>query len=287
MIAAFLGAALAAWGVLGELDDRQAKRFLGAPRRPALPRSKIAQARSLLGGASLSELPLRSVQALSFAVVLVFVWALLARSLSLTLLSVALAVVIGYAWTLRRRWTLAARIEGQLPDAASLMASAIAAGANPFQSLQAAAAETPNPLGGELARAVQRVELNTTLERSLRILAEDVGSKDLSALVAAISIARVTGGNLARLLRDTTDFLRDEQRLRADARALSAQARYSAQMIGVMPLALFTIFESLFPSYVTPLTTTTVGLAILAYCGLSTALGFYVIWRIATGIEQQ
>jgi Flp pilus assembly protein TadB len=137
-----------------------------------------------------------------------------------------------------------------------------------------------------LERAVGRAQVTATAEEALRAVREEVGSRDVSSLVAALAIGRVTGGNLARLLREGAQFLREEQRLRADARALSAQARYSSQMIGAMPLVLFLLFEALFPSFVAPLTDTTPGLLILGYCVASTALGFYLIWRIAAAIER-
>src|SRR5439155_5031759 len=167
-----------------------------------------------------------------------------------------------------------------------VMANALSAGSTLFQALEAAARETPAPLGALLQRAVGRAQLATPIEDTLKRLGDEVGSRDVRNLVAALAIQRTTGGDLAKLLRESVTFLREEQRLRADAHALSAQARYSAQMIGVMPLALFAIFYALFPSFVEPLTNTTPGLLILSYCLLSSALGFYFIWRIATGIER-
>jgi Flp pilus assembly protein TadB len=57
-------------------------------------------------------------------------------------------------------------------------------------------------------------------------------------------------------------------------------------MIGVMPAGLFALFHAMFPSFVEPLTSTTPGLLIVTYAIASSALGFYLIWRIATAIER-
>jgi len=284
-----LGATIVAYLALDELELVRYGRFvrdaLGVDR-PSVPTFRVPDLGGVWVRVSAGELPVRTIQLISGGAVLIFVIGLVTRSLTLSMLGALGGILVGYAWTQRRRWTLAARVERQLPEAMTVMANALSAGSTLFQALEAAAVETPAPLGPLLRAAASRAQLVTTIEDSLRQLADDVGSRDVRNLVAALAISRTTGGDLARLLRESVAFLREEQRLRADAHALSAQARYSAQMIGVMPLALFAIFYALFPSFVEPLTTTTAGLLILSYCLLSSALGFYVIWRIATGIER-
>ena len=232
------------------------------------------------------ELPLRTIQTAAVATLVMFAAGLALRSLTISSAAALVAILTGYAWTQRRRWTLAARVERPLPEAMIVMANALSAGGTVFQALESAAQETPPPLGFLLQRAVSRAHLGATVEEALIELRDEVGSRDVSNLVVALAIQRATGGDLARLLRESAEFLKEEQRLRADARALSAQARYSAQMIGVMPIALFALFYAFFPSFIEPLTSTTLGLLILAYSFASSMLGFYAIWRIATGIER-
>jgi len=284
-----LGMALVAYVLLDEWElvrhGRWVRRAL-VTDRPVGRTLRPPDLRAVWSGINAGELPLRTIQLASGLSLLVFLLGLLARSLTLSMLAVLGGIVVGYAWTQRRHWTLAARVERQLPEAMTVMANALSAGSTLFQAIEAAATETPAPLGPLLRRVVGRAQLATTIEDALKELGDDVGSRDVRNLVAALAIQRTTGGDLAKLLRESVGFLREEQRLRADAHALSAQARYSAQMIGVMPLALFAIFYALFPSFVEPLTTTAPGLLILSYCVLSTAIGFYFIWRIATGIER-
>jgi tight adherence protein B len=286
-LVAGLGAVILMYLVLDEWElvrhGRSLRRALVSegPRRRRTPDPRGVWSRINSG-----ELPLRTIQIASGLAILVFVLGLVTRSLTLTMLGAIGGIVAGYAWTQRRRWTVAVRVERQLPEAMTVMANALSAGSTLFQALEAAAAETPPPLGPLLRRAVGRAQLATSIEDALKQLGDEVGSRDVRNLVAALAIQRTTGGDLAKLLRESVAFLREEQRLRADAHALSAQARYSSQMIGVMPLGLFAIFYALFPSFVEPLTATTPGLLILSYCMVSSAIGFYLIWRIATGIER-
>jgi tight adherence protein B len=281
-----LGVAIVAYVALEELEivrhGRWIRRSLsGAPQ----PRRTWVGPREFWERMSAGELPLRAIQAGAAATLLLFIIGLAVRSLTLSLLAALVGIAAGYAFTQRRRWTLAARVDAQLAEAMTVVANALSAGSTLFQALEAAARETPAPLGVLLRDVVQRAQLATTVEEGLRDLRDRVGSRDLASFVSALAIQRTTGGDLAGLLRQTVDFLREEQRLRADARALSAQARYSAQMIGVLPFALFALFYAMFPSFVEPLTSTTPGLVILTYAIASSALGFYLIWRIAMRIE--
>ncbi len=283
-----LAAILLTYSALEELELFRHGRWLRRTLVTALaPRpGPSAVLREIWRRAGSGELPIRAIQVASLATLAVFVAGLALRSLGISLLAGLIGVGTGYAWAQRQRWTLAARVDRQLPDAITLLANALSAGATLFQALEAAVKETPAPLGPLLERAVAQAQLATTVDEALSRLRDDVGSADLNNLIATLAIQRTTGGDLARLLRESAEFLKEEQRLRADARALSAQARYSAQMIGVMPAALFGLFYALFPSFVEPLTNTTPGLLILAYCLASSVFGFYLIWRIATGIER-
>ena len=190
----------------------------GSARRPR----PSLEMRAIWARVNTGELPLRTIQLAGAAALLVFILGLIGRSLTLSMLGAVGGIVVGYAWTQRRRWTLAARVERQLPEAMTVMANALSAGSTLFQALEAAARETPPPLGALLERAVRRAQLAAPIEETLKRLGDEVGSRDVRNLVAALAIQRTTGGDLAKLLRESVTFLREEQRLRADAHALSA-----------------------------------------------------------------
>lgn len=263
--------------------ERARHLVLGAgPRsRHTLPRIRDVWWQLISG-----ELPLRLIQVAAASTAALFVLGFALRSLTLTLGAAAVAVGGGFVWGQRQKWTLAARVSDQLPTTLTVIADAISAGATLFRALETAAAETSPPLGTMLRSVVTSAELNQPIEEALGVLSRSARSRDIEAVVAALAIHRTTGGDLARLLRELADFLREEQRLRRDARALSAQARYSAQLIGAMPLLLFVVFFAFFPSFIEPLTSTAIGLVVLAYCIVSCGLGFYFVWRIASGIAR-
>jgi tight adherence protein B len=58
----------------------------------------------------------------------------------------------------------------------------------------------------------------------------------MDALVAACVLQRRAGGDLARLLRESARALEDQARLEADVRSATAQARFTALLVVLLPL---------------------------------------------------
>ena len=64
-----------------------------------------------------------------------------------------------------------------------------------------------------------------------------VRSPRMDTLVAACLLQRRVGGDLARLLRDTARGMEDQQRLEDEVRAATAQARFTALTVVLLPVA--------------------------------------------------
>ena len=61
-------------------------------------------------------------------------------------------------------------------------------------------------------------------------------SQGLDTIVAAALLQRSSGGDLALLLRDCARALEDQDRLERDARAATAQARFTGLIVVMLPL---------------------------------------------------
>ena len=62
-------------------------------------------------------------------------------------------------------------------------------------------------------------------------------SPDFAWAVMAIRIQREVGGNLAELLMTVADTMIQRERLRRDVKALTAEGRMSAIVLGLLPIA--------------------------------------------------
>ena len=121
-------------------------------------------------------------------------------------------------------------------------------------SLRAAVAETAAGLGGapgqELRRVAGELALGATTEAALDAMRARARSHGIDTVVAACLLQRRSGGDLARLLRDCARALEDHERLLRDARAATAQARFTGLIVVALPLAGGALAELANPGYV-------------------------------------
>jgi tight adherence protein B len=90
--------------------------------------------------------------------------------------------------------------------------------------------------GVELRRCAAELELGLPVDEALERLRAKAGSRRYDTLVAACLLQRRAGGDLALLLRDCARSFEDEARLLGDARAATAQARFTGLVVVLLPL---------------------------------------------------
>jgi tight adherence protein B len=139
-----------------------------------------------------------------------------------------------FAWR-RRRWTAA--LAGGAPVAARSIADALGGG----QSIRGAIAEAARVGGAgaasdaELRGCAAALGLGASTTAALDALRQRAGCAAWDTLVAAILLNRDAGGDLAGLLRDLAQDLESSRRVEADARAATAQARFTGWMVAALP----------------------------------------------------
>lgn len=170
-----------------------------------------------------------------------------------------------------------------LPDALSLVASALAAGHSLGQAITTAV-RAGGPLAGELARVEARVTLGESVPDALATVAERLQSEELQWVVVAIRINARIGGDLATLLTTIASTLRERETLRRTARVLSAEGRLSAWVLGALPVGFVALLLLLRPEHLAPLIADGRGWSlVLLACGLFTV---GVLWlRRAVALE--
>ncbi len=151
------------------------------------------------------------------------------------------------------------KFEKQLPDTLTLLSTSLRAGYSLLQAVEAVAGEAPNPTAREFGRAIAEARLGRTVGDSLRGITDRTQSKDFEWAVMAIEIQREVGGNLAEVLQTVGDTMRARNRLKGEIRALTAEGRISAYVLGALPFVMALFLWTTNPAYLQPLIDETFG----------------------------
>lgn len=169
----------------------------------------------------------------------------------------------------------------QLGDIINMMVSALRAGYSVLQAMEVVAKEMDPPASEEFDRVVKEVQLGLPMDRALDNLLRRVPSDDLDMTITAIKVQQEVGGNLAEVL-DTISFtIRERVRIKGEIRALTAQARYSAYLVGMLPIIVAVIVYMINPTFMGPMFQHQCGWIMLGVAGLTMVIGFFVMRKIA------
>src|SRR6202030_1817355 len=124
------------------------------------------------------------------------------------------------------------------PDALDLIGRGVKAGLPVNEALRVAGHEIADPVGSELRRAVDQVQIGVQMIDALQETADRVRVADFRFLVVALSLQSKTGGSLAETLANLSKVIRARKALRLKARALSSEAKASAAVLAVLPFVI-------------------------------------------------
>ena len=168
------------------------------------------------------------------------------------------------------------RFENQLPDTLNLIATSLRAGYSLLQAVEAVGQEAPEPTRREFGRAMSEIRLGRSVTDALQDIAIRIESQDFDWAVLAISIQREVGGNLAEVLQTTAETMLQRNRLRREMKALTAEGRISAIVLGSLPFFLFGIIWVVNPDYMQPMLESTSG--IIAMVGAFVLILVGIFW---------
>lgn len=165
------------------------------------------------------------------------------------------------------------RRDAQLPATLERLASSLRGGGAPTTAFVAVAATTPAPLGSDLRVAAVEIEHGAPMAAAIDRWADAPGASPAVQLAAAaLGLGVDAGGQVARSLDRVAATLRERRELQAEVRALATQARASAAVLALAPLAFTALVSTIEPGMVHFLVATPVGvLCLLAGLGLEGA----------------
>jgi tight adherence protein B len=172
------------------------------------------------------------------------------------------------------------KLEQQLPEALSMIVSALRVGQSLIASLGAVAQESPEPIAGEMRKCFEEQNYGVDLRSALLHLVRRVPVQDFRIFVAAVLIHKESGGNLAEVLEKVAQTTLDRFRMKRQVRVHTAQGRLSGWVLSCLPVALGLGMYLVNPDGLSILWKTEPGLKILYAAAAMDIAGALIIRKI-------
>jgi tight adherence protein B len=173
------------------------------------------------------------------------------------------------------------KFEEQLPDAIDLFTRTMRAGHNIHSGLETIAKETADPVRMEFKKLMEELALGSQVEPALHDLGKRVPLLDLKFFITALILQRQTGANMVSVLENLSTLVRERLNMAAKLQAHTAQQRFSAALLCLLPVVVGLGFYILKPEYVRLLWTDPVGIKFFTYAIISEIVGILIIRKIA------
>jgi tight adherence protein B len=269
--AAGAAAVLGAWEALADADGRRVGSWLGRAAAPVV--------RAGEEGSEPTARERRRLGVLAAAVMAGGGWLLAGVPVAI---AAGLAGPAAAAGVVRaRRRSFSDRLACEAASVARALADGLSSGSSIRAALTAAGAGMGGAAGAALRETGRALALGETTDAALERLRRRAGSPAWDTLVAAILLQRDAGGDLAGLLRDLATSLEAAERIERDARTATAQARFTAWLVGLLPVGGVAVAELAAPGFVAGLLAHPVSLSLAAAAAVLQGIGLVAVRRLA------
>jgi tight adherence protein B len=127
----------------------------------------------------------------------------------------------------------------QFPVALDVFVRGLRAGHPVASALELVSGEMSDPIGSEFGLVQDEVTYGADLRDALQSMADRCGVEDMQMFVVSLSIQQETGGNLAEILENLSQVIRERAAMLMKVRALSSEGRMTALILTLLPVGSF------------------------------------------------
>ena len=141
------------------------------------------------------------------------------------------------------------KMQDQFPVALDVFVRGLRAGHPVAAALDLLTVEMPDPIGSQFGMVVDEVTYGADLRDALHSMAERWDLADMRMFVVSLSVQSETGGNLAEILENLSQVIRERQSLLLKVRALSSEGRMTAVVLTALPILAFSALLMFNPGF--------------------------------------
>lgn len=160
------------------------------------------------------------------------------------------------------------------PDAVDMVSRLLRAGTPITYAIQVVGEEAPPPVNEVFKTIADQIRIGIPVGEALDMSSKMVALPDFRFFAVAAIMQYSTGGNLVSTLEELSQIMRKRQAARLKARAVSAEIRFSAYVLGSLPIMVTGALLIIDPGYLAPLLNDPRGRVILSFAGGGLLLAF-------------
>lgn len=168
----------------------------------------------------------------------------------------------------------------QFADGIDVIVRGVKSGLPLAQCMQIVAQESSEPLRSEFKALIDGISMGVPLGQNMQRFYDRMPLPEVNFFGIVLVIQQKTGGNLAEALGNLSTVLRSRKLLKEKIKALSAEAKASAMIIGALPFLVGGLVYVTRPDYMAPLFNTDTGKLILMGCALMMGAGIFTMKRM-------
>lgn len=172
------------------------------------------------------------------------------------------------------------KIQDQFPVALDVFVRGLRAGHPIAAALDLLTVEMPDPIGSQFGIVVDEVTYGADLRDALSSMADRWDLEDMRMFVVSLAVQNETGGNLAEILENLSQVIRERASMMLKVRALSSEGRMTAAMLTGLPILAFVLLFLGNPRFYLDVSDDPAFVPGFVGLGILYAIGFYTIRRL-------
>lgn len=186
----------------------------------------------------------------------------LTSSLSLAFL---VPVLAGFPSFYLERWQLKKRVllSEQLAPWLTILSNSLKSAPNITDAFEASTALVQSPLREEIELLIKEVQMGEHLEFAMKRSAERIRSPLYSSVMTTLLIGRKSGGNLPKILSESSGILREMERLEGVVRTKTAEGKSQTFVMALLPFVIVAALHRVDPTMLPKLLESRGGMIIL------------------------
>lgn len=168
----------------------------------------------------------------------------------------------------------------EFPNSVDVIVRGVKAGLPINDCLGIIAKESKAPVGPEFQKIVESQQMGMTMGEAINKLYDNIPLAETNFFGIVISIQQGAGGNLSEALGNLSNVLRDRKKMDEKIKAMSAEAKASAGIIGSLPFCVTLLIYITTPEYISLLFTHPTGHMILGASAIWMSMGIMVMRKM-------